>query len=94
MLNYSMDSDGIATVEFAYPGKSQNILNATSMGAYADTMQKALADPAFDHRVNVEGSPGRTGGQPSIKARYAAASRRLSTSAGSLTCISNIQPSP
>ena len=46
MLNYTIDSDGIATVEFDYPGKSQNILNATSMGAYADTMQKALADPA------------------------------------------------
>jgi 3-hydroxyacyl-CoA dehydrogenase/enoyl-CoA hydratase/3-hydroxybutyryl-CoA epimerase len=46
MLNYSLDVDGIATVEFDYPGKSQNILNAASMGAYADAMQKALADPA------------------------------------------------
>jgi len=46
MLNYSVDGDGIATIEFDYPGKSQNILNAGSMGAYADTMRKALADPA------------------------------------------------
>ncbi|MCK9380588.1 MAG: 3-hydroxyacyl-CoA dehydrogenase NAD-binding domain-containing protein [Sulfuritalea sp.] len=46
MLNYSIDADGIATVEFDYPGKSQNILNAASMGAYAETMQKALADAA------------------------------------------------
>jgi 3-hydroxyacyl-CoA dehydrogenase/enoyl-CoA hydratase/3-hydroxybutyryl-CoA epimerase len=46
MLNYSVDAEGIATVEFDYPGKSQNILNAGSMGAYADAMQKALADPA------------------------------------------------
>ncbi|MDP2825535.1 MAG: 3-hydroxyacyl-CoA dehydrogenase NAD-binding domain-containing protein [Sulfuritalea sp.] len=46
MLNYSVDAEGIATVEFDYPDKSQNILNATSMGAYAETMQKALADPA------------------------------------------------
>ena len=46
MLNYSVDSDGIATVEFDYPGKSQNILNSGSMGAYAEAMQKALADPA------------------------------------------------
>jgi 3-hydroxyacyl-CoA dehydrogenase/enoyl-CoA hydratase/3-hydroxybutyryl-CoA epimerase len=45
MLNYSVDAEGIATVEFDYPGKSQNILNAGSMGAYADAMQKALADP-------------------------------------------------
>ncbi len=46
MITYSVDADGIATVEFDYPGKSQNILNTASMGAYADTMQKALADPA------------------------------------------------
>jgi 3-hydroxyacyl-CoA dehydrogenase/enoyl-CoA hydratase/3-hydroxybutyryl-CoA epimerase len=46
MLNYSVDAAGIATVEFDYPGKSQNILNAGSMGAYAEAMQKALADPA------------------------------------------------
>ena len=45
MLNYFLDADGIATVEFDYPGKSQNILNAASMGAYADAMRKALADP-------------------------------------------------
>ncbi|MBI3095141.1 MAG: enoyl-CoA hydratase/isomerase family protein [Rhodocyclales bacterium] len=46
MLNYSVDAEGIATVEFDYPGKSQNILNAKSMGAYAEAMRKALADPA------------------------------------------------
>jgi len=46
MLNYSVDAEGIATVEFDYPGKSQNILNAGSMGAYAEAMRKALADPA------------------------------------------------
>ncbi|MBI5900586.1 MAG: enoyl-CoA hydratase/isomerase family protein [Rhodocyclales bacterium] len=46
MLNYSVDAEGIATVEFDYPGKSQNILNAGSMGAYAEAMKKALADPA------------------------------------------------
>jgi len=46
MVNYSVDAEGIATVEFDYPGKSQNILNAGSMGAYAEVMRKALADPA------------------------------------------------
>jgi 3-hydroxyacyl-CoA dehydrogenase/enoyl-CoA hydratase/3-hydroxybutyryl-CoA epimerase len=46
MLNYSIDAGGIATVEFDYPNKSQNILNAQSLGAYGETMQKALADPA------------------------------------------------
>ncbi len=33
-------------IEFDYPNKSQNILNAKSMSAYAETMQKALADAA------------------------------------------------
>ncbi|MDP1610713.1 MAG: 3-hydroxyacyl-CoA dehydrogenase NAD-binding domain-containing protein [Sulfuritalea sp.] len=46
MLNYSVDAEGIATVEFDYPDKAQNILNETSMGAYAKAMQQALADPA------------------------------------------------
>jgi 3-hydroxyacyl-CoA dehydrogenase/enoyl-CoA hydratase/3-hydroxybutyryl-CoA epimerase len=45
MLNYSVDAEGIATVEFDYPDKAQNILNAASLRAYATTMQKALADP-------------------------------------------------
>ncbi len=45
MINYSIDADGIATVEFDYPGKAQNILNAASMEAYAEAMRKALADP-------------------------------------------------
>jgi 3-hydroxyacyl-CoA dehydrogenase/enoyl-CoA hydratase/3-hydroxybutyryl-CoA epimerase len=46
MLNYSVDAEGIATAEFDYPDKAQNILNETSMGAYARAMQQALADPA------------------------------------------------
>ena len=46
MLNYSIDAEGIATVEFDYPDKAQNILNAASLGAYAAAMQRALADPA------------------------------------------------
>lgn len=46
MLNYSVDSDGIVTLEWDYPGKPQNILNADSMGAFADAVKKALADPA------------------------------------------------
>ena len=33
MLNYSVDADGIATLEWDYPGKSQNILNTASLDA-------------------------------------------------------------
>ncbi|MCX7176838.1 MAG: 3-hydroxyacyl-CoA dehydrogenase, partial [Proteobacteria bacterium] len=45
MLNYSVDSDGIVTLEWDYPGKPQNILNPDSMGAFADAVRQALADP-------------------------------------------------
>ena len=46
MITCSVDADGITTVEFDYPRKSQNILNAASMASYAEAMQKVLADPA------------------------------------------------
>jgi 3-hydroxyacyl-CoA dehydrogenase/enoyl-CoA hydratase/3-hydroxybutyryl-CoA epimerase len=46
MLNYSVDGDGIATLEFDYPGKSQNILSAASMQAFGAAVRQALADPA------------------------------------------------
>ena len=46
MLNYAVDGDGIATLEFDYPGKSQNILNKASMAAFAAAVRQALADPA------------------------------------------------
>ncbi len=46
MLSYSVDGNGIATLEFDYPGKSQNILNAASMIAIGEAVKKALADPS------------------------------------------------
>jgi 3-hydroxyacyl-CoA dehydrogenase/enoyl-CoA hydratase/3-hydroxybutyryl-CoA epimerase len=46
MLHLIHDADGIATLELDYPGKSQNILNAASMAAFAETMHNLLADPA------------------------------------------------
>ena len=46
MINTTLDNDRIATLEWDYPDKAQNILNAGSMGAFAAEMQKALADPA------------------------------------------------
>ncbi|MDO8347984.1 MAG: 3-hydroxyacyl-CoA dehydrogenase NAD-binding domain-containing protein [Rugosibacter sp.] len=46
MLSLTQDADGIAMLELDYPGKSQNILNASSMTVFAETMQKLLADPA------------------------------------------------
>ena len=46
MLNCTVDSEGIATLEFDYPNKSQNILNAASTSAYAGVMRRLLADAA------------------------------------------------
>jgi len=46
MINYTVDNDGIATLEWDLPGRSQNVLNEESMAAFAAAVQKALADPA------------------------------------------------
>ena len=46
MINYSVDGEGIATLEWDLPGRSQNVLNEQSMAAFAEAAQKALADPA------------------------------------------------
>ena len=46
MINTSIDKDGIATLEWDLPGRSQNVLNEQSMAAFAEAAQKALADPA------------------------------------------------
>ncbi|GMU47862.1 MAG: 3-hydroxyacyl-CoA dehydrogenase [Candidatus Desulfobacillus denitrificans] len=46
MINYNVDSEGIATLEWDLPGRSQNVLNEQTMAAFAAAVQKALADPA------------------------------------------------
>ena len=46
MINTNVDSEGIATLEWDLPGRSQNVLNEQSMAAFAEAAQKALADPA------------------------------------------------
>jgi 3-hydroxyacyl-CoA dehydrogenase/enoyl-CoA hydratase/3-hydroxybutyryl-CoA epimerase len=46
MINYTVDNEGIATLEWDLPGRSQNVLNEQTMAAFADAAQKALADPA------------------------------------------------
>jgi 3-hydroxyacyl-CoA dehydrogenase/enoyl-CoA hydratase/3-hydroxybutyryl-CoA epimerase len=44
MINYNVDSEGIATLEWDLPGRTQNVLNEQSMAAFAAAAQKALAD--------------------------------------------------
>ncbi len=46
MINYTVDSDGIATITWDMPGRSMNVLNEASMTAFADIMQKAIKDEA------------------------------------------------
>ncbi|HZQ00352.1 MAG TPA: 3-hydroxyacyl-CoA dehydrogenase NAD-binding domain-containing protein [Reyranella sp.] len=44
MINYNVDSDGIATITWDMPGRSMNVLNEASMTAYAEALGKALKD--------------------------------------------------
>ncbi|MGE0659282.1 MAG: enoyl-CoA hydratase-related protein, partial [Reyranellaceae bacterium] len=44
MINYSVDSDGIATILWDMPGRSMNVLNEGSIAAFAEAAQKAAAD--------------------------------------------------
>ena len=41
MINYNVDSDGIATITWDMPGRTMNVLNEGSIGAYAAALQKA-----------------------------------------------------
>jgi 3-hydroxyacyl-CoA dehydrogenase/enoyl-CoA hydratase/3-hydroxybutyryl-CoA epimerase len=44
LLNYTVDAEGIATLELDYPGKSQNILNHASLTTFVEACRMALAD--------------------------------------------------
>ena len=46
MINYQVDADGIATVEWDLPGRSQNVMNGPTVEAWIAAMDKAIADPA------------------------------------------------
>src|SRR5512143_3729069 len=46
MIDYGVDADGIAVVEWNLPSRSQNVINPGSMAAWVAAMDRALADPA------------------------------------------------
>ncbi len=46
MINYAVDSDGIATITWDMPGRSMNVLNEGSMTAFAEASARANKDPA------------------------------------------------
>ena len=44
MINYNVDSDGIATITWDMPGRTMNVLNEASITAYAGVLEGALKD--------------------------------------------------
>ncbi|SLN29049.1 3-hydroxyacyl-CoA dehydrogenase NAD-binding domain-containing protein [Oceanibacterium hippocampi] len=55
MINYSVDSDGIATISWDMPGRSMNVLNDQSLPAFIDAVDKAIADDAVKGVVITSG---------------------------------------
>jgi len=46
MIDYSVDGDGIATIAWNVSNRPMNVMNAESVAAYAEAVDKALADDA------------------------------------------------
>ena len=44
MINYNVDSDGIATITWDMPGRTMNVLNEASMTAYTGALEEAIKD--------------------------------------------------
>ena len=44
MINYNVDSDGIATITWDMPNRTMNVLNEASITAYAGALEEALKD--------------------------------------------------
>ncbi len=44
MINYTIDTDGIATITWDMPGRTMNVLNEASLTAYTGILDKALKD--------------------------------------------------
>ena len=44
MINYNVDTDGIATITWDMPGRTMNVLNEGSITAYAGALETALKD--------------------------------------------------
>lgn len=57
MINYSIDSDGIATISWDMPGRSMNVLNNDSIPAFADALKKSIADDAVKGVIITSGKP-------------------------------------
>ncbi len=57
MINYSIDSDSIATISWDMPDRSMNVLNNDSIPAFADAVQKAISDAAVKGVIITSAKP-------------------------------------
>ncbi|GLQ05486.1 3-hydroxyacyl-CoA dehydrogenase NAD-binding domain-containing protein [Sneathiella chinensis] len=57
MINYSVDTDGIATISWDMPGRSMNVLNNDSIPAFAGALEKAIGDDAVKGIIITSGKP-------------------------------------
>lgn len=57
MINYAIDSDGIATITWDMPGRSMNVLNNDSIPAFADAIQKSISDDAVKGVIITSAKP-------------------------------------
>lgn len=46
MINFELDADGIATLSWDMPGRSQNVINGDSCAALSGVIERAVGDPA------------------------------------------------
>jgi len=57
MINYSVDSDGIATISWDMPDRSMNVLNNDSIPAFAEAVEKAISDDAVKGAIITSAKP-------------------------------------
>jgi 3-hydroxyacyl-CoA dehydrogenase/enoyl-CoA hydratase/3-hydroxybutyryl-CoA epimerase len=48
MIDYSLDSQGVATLSWNMPGRSQNVLNEESCSALCELVERVAGDAAGD----------------------------------------------
>nr|WP_199899303.1 3-hydroxyacyl-CoA dehydrogenase NAD-binding domain-containing protein [Sneathiella glossodoripedis] len=57
MINYSVDTDGIAIISWDMPERSMNVLNNESIPAFAEAVQKAISDTDVKGVIITSGKP-------------------------------------
>ena len=79
MINYNVDSDGIATITWDMPNRTMNVLNEASITAYAGALEEALKDDKVkgiiidlgQGRLHRRRRPGNASGRRHVRRRQA-----------------------